>query len=138
MLEPRGQAVAFRHELARVVVEQELGPARATGDPSADPPRPGATRVRNRRVWCITPRPPVTTRRCWRMPRRPASGPPRSVPIPRPPRTIGRAIRVARDATPAERAALLQRCAIELYLINRPVQAIELQQQAVELTRAWR
>ncbi len=29
MLESRGQAVAFRHELARVVVEQELGPARA-------------------------------------------------------------------------------------------------------------
>jgi hypothetical protein len=29
VLEARGRAVAFRHELARLVVEQELGPGRA-------------------------------------------------------------------------------------------------------------
>ena len=48
---------------------------------------------------------------------------------------FGRAIRVAGDASTGDRAGLLQRCAIELYLINRVVQAIDLQQQAVELTR---
>ena len=114
-------------ELARVVVEQELGPARAPGRSTSGSCRRWSKQVPSRRAWCITPdaagddpgaagaRP--DGRRTGGRTGRPHRG--------------GCAISPARSALPgvsrpADRAALLQRCAIELYLINRPVEAIEL------------
>jgi DNA-binding CsgD family transcriptional regulator/tetratricopeptide (TPR) repeat protein len=134
MLESRGQAVAFRHELARVVVEQELGPARAIAI--------------HRRILSALEQAGAESSRLVHHAE--AAGDEQALLAHA--RTAGeraaslgahteaaahyeRAIRVARDAAPADRAALLQRCAIELYLINRVVQTIELQREAVELTR---
>jgi AAA ATPase domain len=134
MLEPRGQAVAFRHELARVVVEQELGPARAREihqrvlsalqDVGAEPSR----LVHHAEAAGDDQALLVHARTAGK--RAAALGAHTEAVA-----QYRRAIRVAGGATPADRAALLQRCAIELYLINRPIQAIERQQRAVELTR---
>jgi DNA-binding CsgD family transcriptional regulator len=134
MLEPHGQAVAFRHELARVVVEQELGPARAIAihrgilsalqDAGAEPSRLVHHAEAAGDDEALLAHAKTAGERA-------ASLGAHTEAVAH----YARAIRVAGDATPADRAALRQRCAIELYLTNRVVQAIELQHQAVELTR---
>jgi len=134
MLEPRAQAVAFRHELARVVVEQELGPARAMAihrrilsaleEAGAEPSR----LVHHAEAAGDDD---ALLRHAQTAGERAASLGAHTEAAAH----YARAIRVARDVTPADRAALLQRCAIELYLTSRAVPAIELQQQAVALTR---
>ena len=113
MLESRGQAVAFRHELARAVVEQELGPARAIAihrrilsaleQARAEPSRlvhhaqaagddealAAHARTAGERAASLGAHTEAAAH-------------------------YGRAVRVAHDASLADRAALLQRCAIEL------------------------
>ena len=134
MLEPRGQAVAFRHELARVVVEQELGPARAMAthgrilsaleEAGAEPSRLVHHAEAAGDNQALLAHAQTAGERAASLGAHTEAA-----------AQFGRAIRVAGDASTGDRAGLLQRCAIELYLINRVVQAIELQQQAVELTR---
>jgi DNA-binding CsgD family transcriptional regulator/tetratricopeptide (TPR) repeat protein len=134
MLEPRGHAVAFRHELARTVMEQELDPGRALAihrrilraleEAGAEPSRlvhhaeaAGDSEALLRHAETAGERAAALGAHTEAAAH------------------YGRALRVATDLPPAERAVLLQRCAIELYLINRAVPATELQQQAVELAR---
>ncbi len=135
MLEARGRAVAFRHELARLVVEQELGPGRAM----------------------------TVHRRILRALEESGAEPSRLVhhaqaagdddALLRHAVTAGarsdalgahteaaahyeRAIGVASARPAAERAELLTRAAREQYLINRPREAVVRQRDALALFEA--
>jgi DNA-binding CsgD family transcriptional regulator/tetratricopeptide (TPR) repeat protein len=134
MLEPRGQAVAFRHELARVVVEQELSPARAMAihrrilaalqEVGAEPSRLVHHAEAAGDNEALLAHAKTAGERAAALGAHTEAA-----------AHYDRAVRVATDAPPGERAVLLQRCAIELYLINRDIPAIELQQRAVALAR---
>ncbi|HET8978818.1 MAG TPA: AAA family ATPase [Solirubrobacteraceae bacterium] len=137
MLEARGTAVGFRHELARLVVEQELGPGRAVlihrrilralEAAAAEPSRLvhhaeaagdeaallAHARVAGERAASLGAHTEAAAQ-------------------------FARSVRVSVHRPAAERAALLQRCAIEHYLINRVPEAIESQEQAVSLIRETR
>lgn len=134
VLEARGQAVAFRHELARLVVEQELGPARATAihrrvlraleEAGAEPSRlvHHAEAADDSEALFVHARAAAELAGSLGAHSEAAAH-------------YRRALRVAPALPPGDRAGLLQRCAIELYLVNRPLQAVELQTQAVDLAR---
>ena len=134
VLEARGQAVAFRHELARLVVEQRLGPARALAihrrilrlleEAGADPSRlvHHAEAAGDSEALFV---------HALAAGERAASLGAHSEAVAH----YRRALRVAPAVAPGDRAGLLQRCAIELYLVNRVRQAVELQTQAVHLSR---
>jgi DNA-binding CsgD family transcriptional regulator/tetratricopeptide (TPR) repeat protein len=134
MLEQRGHTIAFRHELARVVLEQELSPAgaielhrrilaaleQAGGEPSRLVHHAEAAGDRE----ALLAHAQTAAERAASLGAHTEAA-----------AHYRRAIAAATAAPSEQRATLLQRCAIELYLINRVVQAIELQEQAVALRR---
>lgn len=134
VLEARGQAVAFRHELARLVVAEELGPGRAITlqrrilraleEADAEPSRlvHHAEAAGDRESLLVHAR-AAGDRAASLSAHTEAAA------------QYGRAIRVGAGAPPTDRADLLQRYAIEVYLLNRPAQAAELQAQAVDFAR---
>ena len=134
MLESRGHGVAFRHELARTVMEQELDPGRAMTihrrilsaleAAGAEPSRLVHHAEAAGDSQALLRHAETAGERAASLGAHTEAA-----------AHYGRAVRVATDLPPAERAVLLQRCAIELYLINRAVPAIGLQEQAVELAR---
>ncbi|HEX4010518.1 MAG TPA: AAA family ATPase [Solirubrobacteraceae bacterium] len=135
MLEAEGQMVRFRHELARLVLEQEIGPAEAVGlhrrilsaleESGADPAR-------------LVHHAQAAGDDAALMGHAEAAGD-RSA-------ALGahreaaehyhRALAVSRERPDAERAGLLSRCAFESYLTTRIEEALTLQRDAVQLWRA--
>lgn len=134
MLEARDRAVGFRHELARLVVEQELGPAQAVSihrrilhaleQAGAEPSRlvHHAEAAGDEAALLAHARTAGEQAASLGAHTEAAAH-------------FARSIRVSMHRPPAERATLLQRCAIEHYLINRVPEAIEFQEQAVSLVR---
>ena len=135
MLEPQGQAVRFRHELARLVVEQELGPARKVelhrrvlralesegGSPARLAHHAEAAGDRAALLgWAV-----VAGERSA------ALGAHREAAT-----YYERALAVSDACVNSERADLLRRCAFEHYLTDRLDQAIALQRESVALLRA--
>jgi DNA-binding CsgD family transcriptional regulator/tetratricopeptide (TPR) repeat protein len=134
MLEARGQAVAFRHELARLVVEQEIGPGRAVaihrrilraledggGEPSHlvhHAQAAGDHEALLRHAVTAAARSAVLGAHTEAA------------------EHYERAIAVADGRPAAERAELLARSAQEHYLTNRPREAVERQRAALALIR---
>ena len=135
MLERDQEAVAFRHELARLAVEQALTPERAMAlhgqvlrvleEAGADPARLAhhAEAAQN---------PASLLRHAVAAGERSAElGAHREAA-----EQYGRALSVAGSTSAEERADLLSRYAFECYLTDRLDQAIETQREAVELYRA--
>jgi DNA-binding CsgD family transcriptional regulator len=134
MLEPRPQAVGFRHELARVVVAEDLGPVRASAihrrvlraleDAGAEP-----ARLVHHAEGCGDR--VALLRHAASAGRRSANlGAHREAA-----EQYDRALAVAESRPDIERAELLAACAIEHYLVDDPSTAIELQLRAVKLFR---
>jgi DNA-binding CsgD family transcriptional regulator len=132
MLEPRGTAVRFRHELARLVIERDLGPGQAI--------------ELHRRVLEVLEEQGAGSARLVH--HAAAIGDEASLlrhAVPAAERAAGlgahreaaehyrRAVDAARGRAASERANLMTRCAIERYLTGRPAEALALQQEAVEL-----
>lgn len=134
ILEARERAVAFRHELARLVVEQELGPGqtmsihrrilRALEEAGAEPSRLVHHAEAAGDEAALLAHAPIAGERAASLGAHTEAA-----------AHFARSVRVSKHRPPAERAALLQRCAIEHYLINRVPEAIEFQEQAVSLVR---
>jgi DNA-binding CsgD family transcriptional regulator len=134
MLESRRQAVGFRHELARVVVAEDLGPVRASAihrrvlraleDAGAEP-----ARLVHHAEGCGDR--VALLRHATSAGRRSANlGAHREAA-----QQYDRAVAVAGDRPDTERADLLAACAIEHYLVDDPSTATELQLTAVKLYR---
>ena len=139
MVAAQPDGVAFRHELARLAVEEALPPHRRVALHRArDRGARGAAgpRARTRPASPITP--------TWR-----ATGRPSCASRPRPPSAraslgahreaaaqYARALRFADDLAPAEQAALLERRAYEGFLTGELDAAIAAQERALALRRA--
>jgi DNA-binding CsgD family transcriptional regulator/tetratricopeptide (TPR) repeat protein len=134
MLESRGQAVCFRHELARLVVAEDLGPVRAVAihrhvlraleEAEAEP-----ARLVHHAEACGDD--VALLRHAVNAGRRSAKlGAHREAA-----QQYDRAVAVSGGRPDAERAGLLAACAIEHYLVDDPETAIELQNRSVRLYR---
>jgi DNA-binding CsgD family transcriptional regulator/tetratricopeptide (TPR) repeat protein len=134
MLESRPQAVSFRHELARLVVAENLGPVRsvdvhrrvlrALEDAGAEP-----ARLVHHAEACGDE--VALLRHAVSAGRRSATlGAHREAA-----QHYDRAVAVSEGRPGGERADLLAACAIEHYLVDDPGTAIELQRQSVALHR---
>jgi DNA-binding CsgD family transcriptional regulator len=132
MLEARGRAVAFRHELARLVIEQELGPGRAV--------------AMHRRILRALEQAGAEPSRLVHhaeaagddeaLLRHAVTAGARSEALGAHTEAAAhyeRAIGVARALPAAERAELLTSAAREQYLINRPQDAVARQRDALAL-----
>jgi DNA-binding CsgD family transcriptional regulator/tetratricopeptide (TPR) repeat protein len=134
MLESRPQAVGFRHELARLVVAEDLGPVRAV-----------AIHRRVLRALEATGAEPARlvhhAEGCGdrvALLRHAASAGRRSANLGahrEAAQQYDRAVAVAEERPDIERADLLAACAIEHYLVDDPRTAIDLQLRAVKLYR---
>ncbi len=133
VLEARGEAVSFRHELARDAVEETLGPARRVDlnrqllAALADPPRgvPDAARLAHhaeaaRDTTAVLAWAPQAAAAAA------AAGAYREAAA-----QYARALRFAFDRPPGERAALLEGRARALYLADDQREAIEVIQEAI-------
>ncbi len=134
MLTADGAAVAFRHELARLAVEESLPPDRRVElhrrvlvalDGQREP-----------RVWRITPRAPATPMPCCasRSPR-PAQASAFSAHR-EAAEQYARALRFAGGLAPPERADMLERYAAECYLTDMRAEGIDALAEVVEIHRA--
>jgi DNA-binding CsgD family transcriptional regulator/tetratricopeptide (TPR) repeat protein len=135
MLERDRQAVSFRHELARIAIEEALSPERATRlhrtvlraleEAGADPARlVHHAEAANDAASLYRHAVAAGERSAELGAHREAA------------EQYARALAVGRSLPDAERAALLSRYAFERYLTDRLGEAIEAQQRAVELFRA--
>ncbi len=134
MVEPRGPAVRFRHELARLALERELGVAssvalhrrvlQALEEADAEPARlvHHAERAGDQEA--------LLRHAVAAAERSAALGAHREAAA-----HYERAIAVSRTCPADERAELLGRAAFELYLTDRVEEAIELQRQTLRLRR---
>jgi DNA-binding CsgD family transcriptional regulator/tetratricopeptide (TPR) repeat protein len=135
MLEARGQAIAFRHELARLVIEQELGPGRAVAihrrilraleDAGGEPSR----LVHHAQA---AGDPEALLRHAVTAAERSAALGAHTEAA----EHYERAIAAAGERPAAERAELLAGSAQEHYLTSRPWDAVERQRAALTLFRA--
>jgi DNA-binding CsgD family transcriptional regulator/tetratricopeptide (TPR) repeat protein len=135
MIEPRGPAVRFRHELARLALERELGVARsrelhrdvlrALEEAGAEPARLVHHAERAGDEGALLRHAVAAAERSATL------GAHREAAA-----HYQRAIAVAGTRSPAEAAELLGRCAFELYLTDRIEEAIELQRRSLVFLRA--
>ncbi|HET9125080.1 MAG TPA: AAA family ATPase [Solirubrobacteraceae bacterium] len=134
MLEARGARAAFRHELARLVVEQEIGSRRAASihrrvlraleRAGAEPSRlVHHAEAAGDETALLTHARAAGERAASLGAHTEAAA------------HFARSVRVSGRLPAAERAVLLQRCAIERYLINRVPEAVVSQEQALDLLR---
>ncbi len=130
MIEPHGDAVRFRHELARLAVERDLdiaralelhrGVLRALEAVAAEPARLVHHAERAGDAQALLRHAVAAAERSADL------GAHREAAA-----HYGRAIDVSADAPPAEQTDLLSRCAFELYLTDRLEEAIALQRRCL-------
>ena len=137
MLHEDGDAVAFRHELARLAIESGVAPHRRR---AAEPGDPGCTRLPARgraRRRAARPSRGGRGRRARRVLHSKAAGERAGpwAPTGRRPRSSGGRSGTAMDLAPAEHAALLAACAQEAQLTGRYTESIAARAEAISLYR---
>ena len=137
LLAADGGRLRFRHEIARLAVEQADPGAPPRGDPRPDPRRAALVRVAGRGArWPSTPRQPATSRRCCGTRPRRRAGRPRWRRTGRPPRSSSGRCGSRRRPTAPRSARPVRRAGRRAALLDRAEEAADASERALELWRA--